>query len=194
MSSYPANIRNWEERKRKRYEEECRYLQNLFPSMKGEIITIEGVIIKIDASEYGGSDYKKKMGVNFLEENTLILGDDDNNVFLIFRKEEGKVVTTKDITDNIHVIDSCNFDSESIIHSRHVPAKVPTHLSAHLTIVNVNIWHSNIVDDFNNLKISPDGKENFFKKNYKPGGICSLKKMRNHPEWRDEYEDKLETQ
>jgi len=177
----------WEERKKKKYEDELGYILNLFTSY-----TIEGIIIKIDASEDGDSDYKEKTGVNFLEEETLILGDDDNDAFLIFRKEKDKVASTKDITKNIHVINSYNFESGSIIHKKCRPAKVPNHLRAHLALVNVNIYN-NIVNNFNNMKISPEGEEDFFSKNYKKGGMCSLKQMKRHPEWKDEYENKIET-
>jgi hypothetical protein len=60
------------------------------------------VTIKLDASDDPDKEYMNKFGVNFLDEETLIIGDDMNNVLLVYQ-DENKVVA-KDLTSLIHVL------------------------------------------------------------------------------------------
>ena len=173
-------MEDWVERKKRRYKEELEYIRIFFPSV------VEGTIIKIDASEDGGFEYEEKTGVNFLEEKTLILGDSDNNAFLVFKKEKG--VATKDITNSVHVIDKYDFDPESIIHKKREPSEIPKHLKIYITIVNV-------MNNNNNLNVTKNSRKNdtFLERNYRRGGMCSLKQIKRHPEWREEYRNEIKT-
>lgn len=110
------------ESRRKRKENDIDYLKKVCS------LPVEGAIIKIDATDDGGADYEEIFGKNFLEEETLILGDDDNNVYLVFRKEEDETVVAKDITKNLHIVDKCTYDNGSHIHKRYPPANIPAHL------------------------------------------------------------------
>jgi hypothetical protein len=53
-----------------------------------------------------------------------------------------------------------------------------------------------MTDSYNNCYLTfrkpVISKKNFFEKNYKPGGMCSLKEMKRHPEWKDEYAKRIE--
>ena len=168
----------WKEIKRKRYEEGMEYLKRFF-----SFPVVEGTIVKLDVCEDNTSveDYKDKTGVYFLDENTLILGDEDNNIYLVFRKEEDEFV--KHVAETIHVMGTYEYDIESVIHKRHEPARIPAHLRP-LIVIN------NTINNFSTLKISEE--ENFFEKNYKRGGMCFLKDMKSHPEWMDEYKDRVQ--
>jgi hypothetical protein len=50
--------------------------------------------------------------------------------------------------------------------------------------------YNNTFLTFGNPVIS---EEDFFEKNYKPGGMCPFGEMKAHPEWKNEYADRIET-
>ena len=170
------------EKRLKRHENDLMYLREFFPS------NIKGIIIKIFASKSEGCNYEKITGKKLLEENTLILGDNDNNVLLVFQKEKDKRIITKKIASDIHIIEKFDYDFGSLIHKRREPSAIPSHLKEHLTFVNIQ---TSVTDNFDSLKISDD--LSFFEKNYKKGGICSLSKMIRHDEWTDEYRNLVKT-
>ena len=135
--------------------------------------------------------------------DTLIIGD-DGSACLIFKGEEGN------ITEKIQVIDNCDYDQNSKIYKWNEPIGLPAHLKSLViinnttnnTINNTKISNSirdnvvsgnmnTIINNFDSLKVSEE--EDFFRRNYKPGGMCSLKEMKNHPEWIDKYMDRIET-
>ena len=45
-----------------------------------------------------------------------------------------------------------------------------------------------MTEAFENLEIKPD----FFKRNFKRGGMMPLKEMKRHPEWKDKYLDDVD--
>ena len=74
----------------KQYNNDVMYLieHGLFP-------VVNKTIIKIDAVDDNSNDYKDKTGIHFMNEKTLIIGDDDNNVYLVFEKDNEVITTNK---------------------------------------------------------------------------------------------------
>ena len=95
------------------------------------------VTIKLDASDDSDKEYKKKFGVNFMDEDTLIIGDDMNNVLMVYQ-DENKVIT-EDITSLIHVLNKLRLTPQCIIHKRVEPSKAPPHIKIDLNFVQNNI-------------------------------------------------------
>jgi len=116
---------------KERYKKESRYINNLFGST-----IIKGIIIKIIPSDDGNLEYKEKTGKKFMEENTLILGDKEYNIFLVFKEEEYRVKTNR-IANTVHIMDRYEFNKDSIIHKMEEPVQVPDYLMDHL------VFHSN---------------------------------------------------
>jgi len=81
-----------------------------------------------------------------MDEETLILGDENNNVYLVFEKID-KLVTTKNITKNVHVTDNYRYCQGSIIHKKHEVTPVPIYLK--YIIIN-----NTIINNFHSLNIS----------------------------------------
>ena len=124
-----------------RYNDDVRYLteNGMFP-------IVNKTIIKIDAVDDTNNDYKEKTGVHFMDEETLILGDENNNVYLVFEKID-KLLTTKNITKNVHAIDNYRYCQGSIIHKKHEVTPVPIYLK--YIIIN-----NTIINNFHSLNIS----------------------------------------
>ena len=74
------------------------------------------VTIKLDASDDSDKEYRKKFGVNFMDEDTLIIGDDMNNVFMVYQNED-KVVKG-DVTSLIHVLNTLRMTPQCIFHKK----------------------------------------------------------------------------
>jgi hypothetical protein len=181
------------EKQEKIYNEDMGYLRRYFPS------SIEGIIIKLDAYDYDNPKsvissfkyYKRKTGVNALDEDTLILADDDNNSYLVFIKEDGEVIT-KHIGPGICIMETYKYGRGSEIRNRHEPTRIPKHLKSLIIINNTTINNTigSMVNNFNALKISEPSS--FLEKNYKRWGMYPLREMKKHPEWRKEYRNMLE--
>jgi len=184
-------------------QKDLKYIEDLFGS---NIVT--GLIIKIKPCDGGNTDYKEKTGVDFLDENTLILIDENDNVLLVFKEEEHKIKTNR-ITDTVHILDKYEFNPETIIRKKCVPAQVPGHLMDHLVFYQVHsmidLPNNNSVDNGGSetkeeifrkeyLEVASEKKANFFSKYYKEGGMCSLKEMKKHPMWKDEYRNNLKVE
>ncbi len=162
------------------------------------------VTIKLDASDDSDKEYRKKFGVNFMDENTLIIGDDMNNVLMVYQ-DENKVVT-EDITSLIHVLNKLYITPEYIIHKKVEPAKTPPHIKINLNFIqNNNIQNANTIhnvhtiqNNFANLCVSSTtsidtAAQCYLETYFKRGGMCPLKKVSRHPEWKTAYKDKIET-
>lgn len=209
---------NWEEEKRRKNEEAVKYLEELFPFNPLEI---EGVIVKLDATDYGttsgADDYTEMTGTNPFKVPTLIVGDDDNNKYMVFKEE--KEVITKDITERVHIMKKYYYDSNSSIYRKNEPIELPDHLRPLIVInkikinknkinsdntftsttvnnikersinINENIINNGLVNNFKNFKISERSKDlqEFLENNFKRGGICPLKDMRRYKGWRAKY-------
>lgn len=159
------------------------------------------VTIKLDASDHSDVEYKNKFGVDFMDENTLIVGDEMNNVLLIYQDED-KVVTTN-ITSLIHVLNKLRMTPEYIVHKKVQPSKTPPHIKVNLNFIQNNIQSANTIqnadtiqNNFNNLCVSPTcigTAQCYLETHFKKGGICPLKKVSRHPEWKAAYKSEIET-
>ena len=156
------------------------------------------VTIKLDASDNSDKEYREKFGVNFMDENTLIIGDDMNNVLMVYQ-DESKVVA-EDITSLIHVLNKLRLTPQCIVHKKMEPSKTPPHIKINL---NFNIQNANTIqnahtiqNNFANLHISSTGINNaqcYLETYFKRGGTCPLKKISRYPEWKPAYKDEIET-
>ena len=213
-NTYEEKKARWntrEERKKERYNREVQFLKKFFP------LRIEGIIVElITQDEYAeGTEYEeytsiieyRKMtnGAEVFDEETLIIGKGEESVCLVFKKEEEGKIKNRELTDRIYVLDELDFNQNSVIHKLFEPAKLPEHLRP-LIVIN-NVVNSRIGGGVGNinldsLTISKGGNpgnrirgglfNDFIERNYKPGGMCSLKEMKSHPEWKNEYRNKLE--
>ena len=165
----------WKQQKLAQYNKDIMHLTeiNLYP----EITNNDTIIIKLDAVDDDSNDYKETTGVHFMDEKTLILGDEDNNAILIFLPCDDEKVRTRSITKNMHVINKFCFDSNSVIHNKHEIVPMPNHLKS--VIINYNT----VINNFISRNISVD----FLDNNYKQGGMHPLKDMKRHHEWIPEY-------
>lgn len=91
------------------------------------------VTIKFDASDNLDKEYRKKFGKNFMDEDTLITGDDTNNVLMVYQ-DENKVVA-EDITSLIHVLNKLRITPQCIVHKRIEPSKTPPHVKISLNFI-----------------------------------------------------------
>ena len=156
------------------------------------------VTIKLDASDDPDKEYKKKFGVNFMDEDTLIIGDDMNNVLMVY-KDEDKVVK-EDMTSLVHVLNTLRLTPQCIVHEKMGPSETPPHIKINLnfniqnanTIQNAHTIHNNFAD----LRVSPasiDTAQCYLEAYFKRGGMCSLKKVSRFPEWKTVYRGEIET-
>ena len=65
-----------------------------------------------------------------MEENTLILGDEDNNVLLFFKCSSKS--HNKNIFEGVTVLDQFNYSSKSIIHRKRDLANIPHYLEKYI--------------------------------------------------------------
>ncbi len=173
------------------------------------------VTIKLDASDNTEKEYKDTFGLHFLDEKTLIIGDNMNNVILVYQ-DDNKVVT-QNITPLIHVKNRFRFDENCILHKQIEPAQVPPHIHVHLQFIQNNIQnntvqnniHNNTVQNniqsntihntFNDLQISSpqsthiNSLELYLETHFKKGGMCPIKQFSKHAGWKKEYKNLIET-
>ena len=150
------------------------------------------VTIQLDASDHPDKEYTEKFGVNFMDEDTLIVGDEMNNVLFVYQ-DENKIVT-ENITKLIHVMNKLRLTPGCIVYKKTEPAKVPPHIK-----VNLNFIHQSaetINNNFSNIDISSqniDTVQKYLETYFHKGGMCSLKQLSRHPEWNVAYRNKVKT-
>ena len=165
----------WAERK---YNEDVLYLRQ-----RGLLPVVNKTIIKVCAVNDDSNNYKETTGEHFMDEQTLILGDNKNNVYLVFDKDNG-LVTTNNVAEHVHVVDRYHYQLGSIIHNKHEVAPLPTHLRA--VFINNSVTH--ITNNFGTMNISDDKIATcFLETHYVRGGMCCLIDMKRHPEWIPTY-------
>ena len=172
-----------------RFNREAEYLKRLFPNLN----KIEGIIVRLD-TEGGFDNYQSKIG-DPMEENTLILGDEDNNVLLFFKCSSKS--HNKNIFEGVTVLDQFSYSSKSIVHRKRDPVDVPHHLEKYIfdfASISAGLGGScseyALAGSLKNLRI--EKPEHTFLKNYAKGGMMPLKEMKKHPEWKEEYRKYLE--
>lgn len=128
---------------------------------------MEGTVITLRC-ERGYDNYKEKLG-DPMAEDTLIMGDEDNNVVLLFRHST-EADTCNGLGDGIDISSNYRYDTGCIIHNRKRPSDLPQHIK-------------NAITERHFAKLNPT----FFENNFKKGGMVSLKSVKRHPDWREEY-------
>lgn len=118
-----------------------------------------------------------------------------NNVPMVYQ-DDNKVVT-KDITSLIHVLNKLRLTPQCIIHKKAEPSKAPPHIKINLNFIQNTIQNAHTIqNNFANLHVSATNintAECYLEAYFKRGGICSLKKISRHPEWKTAYMDEIET-
>lgn len=175
---------------RKQRLKNLEFIKELF----GGTTNIVGTIFKIDVDD-GIKNYTDTVG-DPMAEDTLIVGDEDNNVILCFDKCND-LYHKNTVLKGVHVGTHFNYREECTVHKMHKLADVPER------IVNImfqsNTVH-NVTKNFNELHISrPIHMHNsskaydFMYTHYMRGGMIPLKLVKNNPEWIKEYEDDIVT-
>lgn len=124
-----------------------------------------------------------------------------NNVLLVYQ-DENKVVD-EDLTSLIHVLNKLRVTSQCIVHKKMEPSKTPPHIKINLNKIQNNIQNANTIqnastiqNNFANLHVSSTTINNvdcYLESYFKRGGMCSLKKILRHPEWKAAYRNEMET-
>ena len=191
-----------------RKQKDLQYVRNLF----GNTTNVIGTVLKLDVDN-GFTNYKDKIG-NPMSEETLIVGDENNNVFIVFKQHQ-ELVPVK-VFDGVNIISRLKYGDGYLLHRKQQPIDVP------LRIVNIvmqqnNVYNTNnfkiVTNNFNTLKINDEKKhiqsdnintlkkqhdvseyfETFMHKFYKEGGMVPIKNVKMHPEWTKEYETCITT-
>ena len=158
----------------RRFERDKEYLNSLIGSTQN----MQGTIVVLD--EIGMDNYTKKIKYP-MDEETLIIGEDDNSVLLFFKRSDKKFKVQVPI-EGVTVVRSIDYTRGCIIHKKQEPADVPNYLYQY-------IFNDDVVDTFSRMSLQD---ADFFDRNYKKGGMISLKEVRRHPEWKEEYNQKVE--
>ena len=180
-----------------RFIQDIEYLETLFPSWPPT-----GTVVKL-VVEQGFDNYKSIIG-DPMKENTLIVQDNECNILLFF-KHSNKTLK-KNVFKGITTMTIFNYTKGCIISKKHDITEVPLHLEQFIysdafskiaASENRPSENSNLV---NTLASSVDSQlksltlgDDFFSRNYNKGGMISLKTVRRHPEWKQDYEQLVET-
>ena len=185
---------------------DLQYIERLFHNST----RVSGTVFKLDV-ENGFTNYSKKIG-NPMDENTLIVGDNDNNVFIVFKKNKTLVpdlhTGVRVIFDGVNIIHHLKYGSECILHKKQEPIDVPKHI-VNIVMQN-NVYQTNnfadsITTNFNNINLNSDKHvrtthdehntdfDAFMNRFYKEGGMVPIKNLKQHAEWNNEYETHLIT-
>lgn len=111
------------------------YVKSLFK----DISKIKGTVLKLDVEE-GFNSYTDKVG-NPMEENTLIAGDNDNNVFLVYRQHDGIKNTYTRVFKGVSIVPYLKYDDTCILHKQLEPTVIPSNLMN--IILQTNIYNNN---------------------------------------------------
>ena len=173
-----------------------------------------GTILKISCDS-GIENYIRAAG-DPMAEDTLIVGDNENNVILCFKKC-GNLCHKETAVKNVDAMSHFDYGKECIVHKRRELANIPDRL---INIVFQNNTVHNVTNNFNALQINShftqcldkgariaeikqlglrqeptqekhthdSNAENFLSTFYIRGGMIPLKQVKNNPEWKNEYE------
>ena len=182
QSGSPGSIWVMWRRQRKR---DFEFINELFGST-----IIMGTILKIHTGN-GIESYTNTVG-DPMAEDTLIVGDDENNVILCF-KECSNLCHKDTAVKGIHIAQHFNYDKSCIVHKRQELASVPDRL-INIIFQKNSVVH-NVTNNFTRLQINPiahnscrSKTDEFMHTFYIRGGMIPLKDIKNNPEWKKEYE------
>ena len=179
-------------------QKDLQYVRSLF----GNTTNVSGTVLKLDVDN-GFTNYTDKIG-NPMSEETLIVGDENNNVFIVFKQHQ-KLVPVK-IFDGVNIISSLKYGDGYLLHRKKQPTDVPMRI-VNIVMQQNNVYNTNnfkfvtknTTNNFNSLKIKDDKEhtqddqlntnfETFMHRFYKEGGMVPIKNVKMHPEWTKEYE------
>lgn len=155
------------------------------------------ITLKLDAGY--SKEYTKKFGVDFMNEETLILGDDINNTLMVYQDED-KVLPEK-VASMIHVLNKLCITPKCVVHKKMEPAKVPPHIKVNLNFIQNNTQNNilnvgTIQNNFADLHVSPPGQntlQSYLDTYFTKGGTIPIKQLSRHPEWKKAYRDIVTT-
>jgi hypothetical protein len=181
---------------KKRFIQDIEYLETLFP-----LWPPSGILVKL-LVEQGYDNYKSIIG-DPMKENTLIVQDNEGNILLFFK--HSKKTPKTNVFKGITTMTIFNYTEKCIINKKHEITEVPFHLEQFIfedshyvtTLVGAQATNraavaepaSNVNSQLTSLTLN----DNFFSINYNKGGMISLKGVRRHPEWKQEYEQLVKT-
>ena len=139
---------------------------------------MKGTILRID-TEGGFGNYTSKFG-GPMKENTLLLGDGNNNVLLFFDPSEKPV--KKNMIKGVSVLTRYKYSSDMIIHKQVQPIALPEKLEPYVLDFSVE----NVGNLMADMTIKPMGVQ-FMDTHYKRGDMIRLKTVTEHPFWKKEY-------
>lgn len=114
----------------------------------GNTMRIKGTILKVDV-ENGFENYTHTVG-NPMTEDTLIIGDEDNNVILCF-KENNELYNKHVIVEGVHVALYFDYKKECIVHKKTELADMPDRI---INIIFQTNFVQSIINNFNQLQIA----------------------------------------
>jgi hypothetical protein len=113
-----------------RKQKDLQYVKSLFNNTRN----VSGMVLKLDVDK-GFTNYKDNIG-NPMNEKTLIVGDENNNVLLVFKQNQ-EIVPVK-VFDGVNIISRFQYKDEYILHRKQKPTDVP------LRIINIVMQQNNI--------------------------------------------------
>ena len=137
-------------------------------------------------ADYGFNNYTNVVG-NPMKEETLILGDASNNVVMCFQSHNNTYTQTK-MLDGVNIMPYFKYDNECIVHKKQKPKELPEHLINLIVQTNVSVTN-NVINNFSSKDQSQRSNtvETFMSLHYNKTDIVSIKEIKRHPEWKNEY-------
>lgn len=143
-----------------RKQKDLQYVKSLF----NNTTNVSGTVLKLDVDK-GFTNYKDKIG-NPMNENTLIVGDENNNVLLVFKQHPELVpdshTCVRVVFDGVNIISRLKYGDGYFLHKRQQPTDVPMRI-VNIVMQQNNVYHTNnfnfvTKNTTNNLKINDERK------------------------------------
>jgi hypothetical protein len=149
------------------------------------------LIIKIRATDDGRgiAQYENLFESGFLNENTCIFGDEDNNTFIVFEGDKNidlKGINRK-LTEDVSIIGELSFNTKDLFfHKKFKPNVIPSYIKSKLLemIVETDEIHiDNLCSRFDDLNIDKE-----FFSDFRREKMYVYKEIKRRPNWRKQYE------
>ena len=156
-----------------KFEQDVRYLNKIF----GTTSNIEACVVRISGKN-GITSYSQKFA-DPLKDQTLRISSPTDVV--LFYKHGVKYLPAIEMCDGVTMEGSFTFaKGHKVENYWYKPAKLPDYLESYIVQCMAKAFES--------LKIKPDQKQDdFFRRNFKRGGMMPIKEMKRHPEWQTKY-------
>jgi hypothetical protein len=170
-----------------RRHRDLEYVNSLFKDTEH----ITGTILRVDV-DIGLYNYTSTIG-DPMKEETLILGDPENNIIMCFQQQDG-MCNKGIILEGVNIVPYFKYGVECRVHKRQEPGK----LSNNLINIITNVHITNVSNSFSEINLekpgqSNDGTDRFMSCYYRKGGMVLLADVKRHPEWNNEYLQNVET-